>query len=102
MYCNLWLGDDSSDFIVGTARYRTLRLGDDSVDSADVREEDGSEAGEGCTTINGGFTCGVVKAFTPTYEHEIVRRAATPITMCFMVSAFTLAFLSKTHEDSAQ
>ena len=66
----------------------------------------GAAAGACCLAmIVGDFTDDFVKAFTPTYESETARSAATPITMFtmfFLVSAFTLAFLWKAHEDSAQ
>src|SRR5438093_650348 len=34
---------------------------------------------EECASIVGGFTCGFLKAFTPTIDNEIASRAAMPI-----------------------
>jgi len=57
------------------------------------------EAGDGCATIGGGFICGFVKAFTPTYDREIASKAAMPIPIGLSFRAFQTCGSSSTSAD---
>jgi hypothetical protein len=50
-------------------------------------------------TIGGGFICGFVKAFTPTYDMEIASKAAMPIPIGLSFRAFQTCGSSSTSAD---
>jgi len=58
-----------------------------------------TESGDGCATIGGGFICGFVKAFTPTYDREIASKAAMPIPIGLSFRAFQTCGSSSTSAD---